>query len=464
MNDAIPIRDKVEALIIRLAKASKMYSIYQSDHRLAEDICNQVHQMLEEILMLRSEIILGVISNEIAFEKKPFIETSGKIPDFITRLTEKGLKKVIFRQGVKKDEIFHFINIVSEVTKKKKTFEEIQAAFDKHGVNSIRIGHISLEEEELLLSGMGDVRGLADKSYQRGVKVIERQMQNIMDNKPVDMESIRLIAAALINCLLVNKSLLMMLTSIKLNDEEKYVHNLIVCVFTLLQAEMLGIDRKYFVDIAAAALLHNIGILSAEKREDFKDIDMSDSKEVEKIIHDGVKILLNTDGIAPLAPLAAIEYAVSYSQGKQGNPIYKKGLNLISMIITISRYYDKLRTLPEYAVDQGLEKIYEKMLSMSDKQFHPDLLRNFFNIVGLYPPGTLVELETGEIAIVIRNSIVDIYRPTVEIIYDASGKQYSQSVTVNLLERNRQGKFQNSIKRSLGPNSKYVVPDSVMAS
>ena len=461
IENITPLRDQIEALIIRLAKASKMYSIYQSDHRLASDICDQVHKLLEQILFMRASFTIGIISNELAFEKTPYIETSSKIPDFIERLTEKGLKKITFNQGILKEEILNFINIISVVSKTKISFEQTQQMFEKDHIVNIRIGHISLEEEELLLSGEENIKGLANKTFERGVKVIERQMQNIMENKPVDMESVRLISAALINCLLVNKSLLMMLTSIKLDDEEKYIHNLIVCVFTLLQAEMLGIDRKYLIDIASAALLHNIGMLSKEKNKEDDSVSLDDPKAVQKVIRDGVKILLNTGGITPLAPLAALEYPIPYEKAKQGNPIHTKGLNLISMFITISRYYDKLRTMTKYQVDAGLEKIHEKMMSMSGKEFHPDLLGNFFNVVGLYPPGTLIELDSGEVAIVIRNSIMDIHRPSIEIIYDKEGNKYKKPVTVNLLERNRQGQYKRSITKSLGPNTKYEIPETI---
>ena len=460
MDSTTPLRDQVEGLIIRLAKASKMYSFYQSDHKLASEICLQVHQILEQILFTRKQITIGIISNELAFEKKPYIETSAKVVDFIQRLTEKGLKKITFMQGVLQEEIFHFINIISEVLKTRRSFEETQKLFDQHHIIHIKIGHISLEEEELLLSGVDDVRGLATKSFERGVKVIERQLQNLIENKPVDMDSVRLIAAALINCLLVNKSLLMIMTSIKLNNEEDYLHNLIVCVFTMLQAEMLGLDRKYFVDIASATLLHNIGKLYSEKQIDLAELQEKDHTVIDDIIRDGVKILLNTEAITPLAPLAAMEYPIPYNKAKTGNPIYNKGLNLVSMMITIASYYDRLRSSPEYQVNEGLEKIYIKMQSMSDKSFHPDLLGNFFNVIGIFPPGTLVELDNGEVGVVIRTSMVDLYRPTIEIIHDSAGQKYSESRTINLLERDQSGHFPREIRRSLAPDA-FEIPETV---
>jgi len=228
----------------------------------------------------------------------------------------------------------------------------------------------------------------------------------------------------------------------------------------MLQAEMLGLDRKYFVDIASASLLHNIGKLYSDKKIDLAQLQKKDHTVIDKIIRDGVKILLNTDAITPLAPLAAMEYPIPYNKAKTGNPIYNKGLNLVSMMITISSYYDKLRSSPEFQVNEGLEKIYVKMQSMSEKAFHPDLLGNFFNVVGIFPPGTLVELDNGEVCVVIRTNMIDLYRPTVEVIYDSSGNKYAESRTLNLLERDQQGNFPREIRRSLAPDA-YEIPETV---
>ena len=132
----------------------------------------------------------------------------------------------------------------------------------------------------------------------------------------------------------------------------------------------------------------------------------------------------------------------------------------MSMMITIASYYDRLRSSSEYQVNEGLEKIYVKMQSMSDKSFHPDLLGNFFNVIGIFPPGTLVELDNGDVGVVIRNSMVDLYRPTIEVIYDSAGEKYSESRTINLLERDQNGNFPREIRRSLAPDA-FEIPETV---
>ena len=129
------------------------------------------------------------------------------------------------------------------------------------------------------------------------------------------------------------------------------------------------------------------------------------------------------------------------------------------MMITISDYYDQLRKKSFYYKAGGAERAYEEMTKRSGSYFHPDLLKNFFSAVGVYPPGTLVELDTGEIAIVIQGSMFDIKRPQVEILYDKDGEKYKDPQIINLVEKDKRGRYKRSIKNSVSPLDKFKVPE-----
>ena len=118
------------------------------------------------------------------------------------------------------------------------------------------------------------------------------------------------------------------------------------------------------------------------------------------------------------------------------------------MMIAISDYYDELRAKPFSSKEGGVEKIYDKMMKLAGKNFHPDLLNNFFTLVGVYPPGTLVELDTKEIALVIQSSMMDRKRPQVELLYDSNGEKYEQPGIVNLLEKDKKGKYKWCIRKN----------------
>jgi hypothetical protein len=68
-------------------------------------------------------------------------------------------------------------------------------------------------------------------------------------------------------------------------------------------------------------------------------------------------------------------------------------------------------------------------------QFDQHLVRRFVQLLGIYPPGNLVRLKTGEIAVVTRVHAPDPYRPRVRVLFDAAGTRLDLPLERNLWER-----------------------------
>jgi HD-GYP domain-containing protein (c-di-GMP phosphodiesterase class II) len=266
--------------------------------------------------------------------------------------------------------------------------------------------------------------------------------------------------------MLTNKNLLLMLTSIKGQDENMFMHGVNVAVFTLLQAEVLGLEDKYLIDMGIASLLHDIGKLglpsdAIKSLEAKSQNELTEEDQKQQAFQDitGAKIMLESEGIPVLAAIAAFEHNIRYDMQGPPKKIYGKSLNLVSMMLAISDYYDKLRRSPEYYKEGGPERAYDKMMAESGKRLHPDLLENFFTVIGVFPPGTLVELDTGEIALVIQASMLDKKRPQIEIIYNTDGEKYQEPSIVNLVEKDRRGQYKRSITRSISPMGQFKLPE-----
>jgi HD-GYP domain-containing protein (c-di-GMP phosphodiesterase class II) len=239
-----------------------------------------------------------------------------------------------------------------------------------------------------------------------------------------------------------------------------------VAIFTLLQAEVLGLEEKYLIDMGMASLLHDVGKL-AVTRDQLKELEgktraewtPQDEKNVMTQDIAGAKILLETEGIPVLAAIVAFEHGMRYDLKGPQRKIFGKSLNLVSMMLSISDAYDQLRRKPAYYEEGGPEKAYDEMMADSGKLYHPDLLENFFSSIGVFPPGTLVELDSGEVGLVIQSSMLDKRRPQVEIIYDSTGTRYPEPRIVNLVEKDKRGQYKRSIVRSIPPIGKFDIPE-----
>ena len=220
-------------------------------------------------------------------------------------------------------------------------------------------------------------------------------------------------------------------------------------------------ESKYLFDVAAAALLHNIGKIWYDE----ETIDETANTDLgEYPIHamqniQGAKLLLKTKDISPLPSIVAFEQDINYDFSGYPEKLVGTDLNMISMMIAIAKYYDKARRSELYYKMGGPEKLYEDMQDSLGQRFHPDLLKNFFGVLGVYPPGTLVELDNQEVALVIQSSFMDIKRPQVEILYKPQGEKYQDPLIVSLLEKNNRGEYKWNIVKSISPYEKFAIPE-----
>ncbi|MFQ5951850.1 MAG: HD-GYP domain-containing protein [Candidatus Omnitrophota bacterium] len=451
------IKKKVEELVLGLSKAVQIQIMYTGEHKLTIEAIDKLYEILTDTLAEKVEITIGIIGDEIAFEKEPYYETSQKIRDFIDHLKEIDVKKISFERGIRRDELAEFNSILAMDAKALEKTKGIEKLFVSSNVEHIAIGEIGFRAKPQVEIKPED---MTKEQYDQAAKFLTQAFKRTKGHQPLNVQSARQIVGGMVDNLLKNRSLLLILTSIKSQSESTFAHGVNTAVFTLMQAEALGLEQKYLNDIGMAALLHDSGKISGDDLDKKTEEELSeeDKKKISDQDIKGAKALLDTPGISALAAIVAFEHNMHYDMSGPTKKIYGKGLNLVSMMISISEYYDRLKRRPEYQKAGGPEKIYEDMMKLSGKKFHPDLLENFFSLIGLYPPGTLVELDSKEIALVIQPSALDIRRPQVEILYDEKGEKYKEPRIANLMEKDKKGKFKYTVLKSVSPLEKFEVP------
>jgi HD-GYP domain-containing protein (c-di-GMP phosphodiesterase class II) len=452
------LREKVGQLVSSLARAVQMNRIYEGKHALTREAVDQLFMQLLQVLSEKVELTIGIMGNEIIFEDGPVFTSQKRYEGFIDYLINLGIRKINFESGIEKLDIFSFIQFISQKSDHEETPEELQNRYRASGIHHITIGQIGgkARVKRTKLKNL-NFESLVRRDYKESVDFLTKTYKDLKSKESMNLTSARQIVDGLLNNIVKNKSLLPMLTSIKTHDENMFEHGVNVTVFTLLQAEMLGLDERLLVDVGVASLLHDVGRLSESGDMNVEtrlpDSESKSKEDPQKIKLDkdvkGAKILLQTEGIPVLAAITAFEHNMRYDLKGLPRKIYGKHLNLVSMMIAISDYYDVLRKKPEYYEEGGPERAYEEMMEKSGTHFQPDLLQNFFSVIGVYPPGTLVELDTGETALVIQGNIIDMKRPQVEILYNAEGEKYDDPRIVNLVEKDKRGKFRRSIVKSI---------------
>jgi HD-GYP domain-containing protein (c-di-GMP phosphodiesterase class II) len=189
-------------------------------------------------------------------------------------------------------------------------------------------------------------------------------------------------------------------------------------------------------EFGLSALMHDLGKVRTPK-EVLNKPEKLTSEELELMRRhpvDGAEILRRTPEMPMLAPVVAFEHhlrldGTGYPAGRK-----RSALNLGTMLCSIADVFDAMRSQRTYQQAFPTERILTVLKLNDGMHFDQHLVRRFVQLVGIYPPGNLVKLSTGEIGVVLEVHAPDPYRPRVRVIMAADGTRLDVPLEVNLFE------------------------------
>lgn len=338
------------------------------------------------------------------------------------------------------------------------SFEALAAEMERRGVAGIQVEK-SLEETP----GASRERAAA-KVFFLGLAHLEDAYREEQGADKIKLGTTRRLMQSIFNHIVENESFLQGMTNIKNFHEYTLNHSMNVCILSIALGRRLGLDRKELIELGISAFFHDLGKLDTPRDilEKPAKLDDREREIIEKHPYHGAgKLIQNRDfrGLPLRAIHVALEHHVKEDLTGYPRPYRKQTINLFSRIVKITDFFDAITTKRVYRTSHFTrDEALTLMLAQSGKEFQPALLREFVKMMGVYPVGSLVALDTGECGIVMENSpeTALLLRPKVKIVAAANGERVDGEV-VDLGEQNPETKsFLRTIVRSLDPEKYHV--------
>jgi putative nucleotidyltransferase with HDIG domain len=277
---------------------------------------------------------------------------------------------------------------------------------------------------------------------------------------------------SLINHLISHESVLIGLTNVKNFQEYTLNHSVNVCILSLALGRRLGLSRPELVRLGVSACLHDVGKFEVPEAINDKPgkLDPEERAIMEKHAHFGAGMLAQrsqTEDIPREAIEVALEHHIKPGWGGYPKFLERKQVNLFSKIVKVIDYYDAITTKRIYRPKTYTpEEALGLMKTNCDQEFDPLLFKTFAHMMGVYPVGTLVALNSGEVGIVIEINPLPSFatRPLVKLITEANGQKIDGPVA-DLTELDaRTGQFRRTIVKTLDPETYQIrVADYLIA-
>lgn len=270
--------------------------------------------------------------------------------------------------------------------------------------------------------------------FEDAQKTAKSIMSGLRLGRTLDLNNARHVVKGCVESVLRNENALMLLTKIKNQDEYTAEHCINVSILAAAFGKHLGLLQGEIETLALCGLLHDVGKTQIPD-EILNKPGALTPEEFEVMRHHttyGRSILMSTSHSLN----TAVDVAFSHHERMDGSgyprglaahqiPYFAKIIGLVDTYdaITSNRVYDKGR-----ASMQALEIIHKHR----GTQFDAELAAEFIQLIGIYPPGSIVEMVNGEVGIVIESHREKKLKPRVLLVRESDKTEMTPYRTVDL--------------------------------
>jgi putative nucleotidyltransferase with HDIG domain len=417
-----------DELLRRFTAALRSTQLYSKGHPIITRNLESLSAALQLLHSLQPTIVIGLVGDEVIVDDVPMAKADTLGP-LMRRLQLAGVERITIDRGVKTDELVEFIDAFTAV-------EQAQVV-DKHAafppMAHIRVGRVTIGQRvEGSASDMATIKRL----YNDAVSVAGSVYDSAQTEGRPDISMARTMIDGLAHAVAQNRTALLALTTLKNYDNYTFTHMVNVSVLTMGQARGLGLDGPLLREFGLAALMHDIGKVRTP-------IDILNSAEtlsaaeytiMKRHTIDGAEILRQTPEVPALAPVVAFEHHLRLDGSGYPAGVTRTSLNVGTMLCSIADVYDAMRSQRRYQQAFPTDRILEVLKRNDGQHFDQHLVRRFVQLIGIYPVGTVVRLDTGEVGVVRQVYAPDPYRPHVRVLIGRDGMLLDRPHDINLWE------------------------------
>ncbi len=444
-----------DELLRRFASGVRAAQLYSADHPLLGRNIEGLLSALTALLEHQPSVAIGIVGNQLVVADTPMPKASAGMAELIKRLRDHGIERIAFDRGVTADEANAFVHAIAALGSK---------ATGEHAPHfpHIHVGRIHTEDKrnDGIASDMAAIRQLYSTAVASAEMVWDSAATEEMPDVPAALQTVGGLAEAVTQ----NRTALVALTAMRNYDNYTFTHMVNVSILTMGQARALGIEGRLLREFGLSALMHDIGKVRTPKEILNKPDKLTDEEFaiMRRHVVDGAEILRRTPEMPILAPVVAFEHHLRLDGTGYPFGAKRQSLNVGTMLCSISDVYDAMRSQRAYQQAFPTDRILAVLKRNDGTQFDQHLVRRFVQLLGIYPPGNMVRLTTGEVAVVTNTHAPDPYRPRVRVLFDRAGTRLDLPIDRNLWEDAREGTAADSIIGPLDPAEFGIDPLNFM--
>jgi len=449
------------AKFYRLLKGAGLYdrkNIHMD--RLTEDCLEAIQAVMD----LEGQLYLKVVRDNLFFNNYRLQVRADRytvLRGLLQELRKRWIGEIEITEKITGEQLKEFIYLIVSMEENNETnYLVINRKLEFRDIRMIHAGKLeSFRDEDIYVDSEEQKRQSKD-IYFKSINLVKEVMEGVKQQKALNVRKAKRLMQSAVNAIIQDDSTLLGLANIKNYDDYTFNHSVNVAIYAIALGQRIGVPKKHLAHLGMSGLFHDAGKTRIPKEILNKTEKLTAEEWVVMRAHPiiGAEIVISMKEWGELSTRmidAAFEHHLKYDLTGYPKLTRRRKVSLFGRMVAIADFYDALvrpRVYNRYPFVS--EKILGFMLERSGKDFDPALVKVFVNMLGVFPLGTLVLLNTNEMGIVaqVQEDTELIDHPKVWVLSYSDG-EYRKGRMVDLREMDEtSGEFKRTIVKTLDPN------------
>jgi len=296
------------------------------------------------------------------------------------------------------------------------------------------IDTVVIDPEELEASHFEQELSKAKRVHEQTRDYINQILNGVYHGNTPDIEKAQELVSELVKSIVTSPDTLVLLTQLKSRDEYTAIHSMNVCVLSIAFGRYLGLPLDKLHTLGLGALLHDVGKMKIASNILQKPGKLTKEEASLMKAHAflGSELLKNERGMTEEVLSIVKNHheridGSGYPMGLMGDRICQ-----LTKIVSIVDVYDALTSDRAYKDGLTQTSALHKLYNIAKDKFEHQYVESFIKCIGIYPVGSIVEMNTGHVGVVVKLNNDHKLKPIVSLVLSRKKKLYDKTKLLNL--------------------------------
>ncbi len=447
-RDPIPVKDSIRIqevgrnLLSHLYAALRSLKLYPVENSAVQHALDDLHEIMLEIVKEEGSLELRVVGDFFFLNETRLrldLSNYSTFGGFARALTNHGVGAVEVLPGIDRGEWAPFLSLLLREPEQEDPYTGFM-----HRLSGAPILHIEVmpasEVQEPALEQ--EALHAARQTYAQSVRVAKEALTDVRMGRAVNVRKVKRAVQGIVDQVLANEPSMITMTTLRDYDEYTFTHSVNVSIFSVIIGQRLGLTKLQLYDLGLGALFHDLGKSRIDPDIINKPggLDEEEWFELQQHPTEGLLALFHLPGFHDMPyrqMLMAYEHHMRTDLSGYPKNRRPRTPTLFSRIVSVADAFDAGTSIRSYQYDPNPpDVVLQEMRENPKRGLDPLLVKALINATGVYPVGTLVILDTMEMAVVSGKSKdpEKLHQPQVRIISDSLGMPLPEPVTMDLTD------------------------------